>query len=257
MSCRFPVVRIAQRRLQSANTTTTTTASSSLAASENKATKAVSPNIFQEKVDRATQLHHELEDLVQNHLQRARAEASRPVYDKVASFIGQNKREFMNITIAFIGTLLAYQIVGLRKYSQRLENEIKEKEETLQDTQALLRSLTEEEFVRTTVDTIKHEIQMRNSEKGGNTWGRRRNEPDPSDVMVATIHQALTKRIGDAGLSAEERRDRIMAKLQTAQDELLQQQLPTTSAVIGESDVIEVLEKSTGEQVVKKRKFSI
>ncbi|KAI2511991.1 hypothetical protein MHU86_2507 [Fragilaria crotonensis] len=163
----------------------------------------------------------------------------------------------MNITIAFIGTLLAYQIVGLRKYSQRLENEIKEKEETLQDTQALLRSLTEEEFVRTTVDTIKHEIQMRNSEKGGNTWGRRRNEPDHSDVMVATIHQALTKRIGDAGLSADERRDRIMAKLQTAQDELLQQQLPTNSAVIGESDVIEVLEKSTGEQVVKKRKFSI
>jgi hypothetical protein len=250
LSCRFPVVRMAHRRLQSATTTT------SSHSPHNKAAKTISPNIFQEKVDRTTQLHHELEELVQNHLQRAREEASRPVYEKVASFVSQNKREFMNITIAFIGTLFAYQIAGLRKYSQRLEKEINEKEETLQDAQALLRSLTEEEFIRTTVDTIKHEIQMRNSDKGGNTWGRRRSEPDHSELMATIVRQALVKRIGDAGLSADERRDRIMAKLQTAQDELLQQQLPTNFVTV-ESDVIEVLEKSTGEQVVKKRKFSI
>ena len=216
--------------------------------------------MFDKNVEKATQLHHELEDLVQNHLQRARVEAATPAHQSFASFLYKNKREMMNIVIAFVGTIFAYQIAGLRRYGNRLENEIKEKELELQDAQALLRSLTQDEFVRKTVDAIKYEIQMDDSEnRSSSTWFRRRNEPDHSEVMATVIQKALQKRIGDAGLSADEKRDRVMEKLKNAQDDLLQQQqqLPTNSSATDDSDILAVWEESTGEQVVKKRRFSI
>jgi len=222
--------------------------------STTKPPPAEKPNIFKEKTDRATQLHHELEDLVQNHYKRTREEQSRPIYHGFFEFIRKNKGEMMNVTAAFVCTLLAYQIVGLRKYGQRLERELQDKDDELRKKQVLLLTLTEPEFAQPIAEQFNYDIQASSS---GSSWSRR--QPDHSAALATSIQQALKKRIGDAGLSAAQKKDQIMIKLQQAQDELLVQEQQRQSSALKqeEPDIVEIWKKSTGEQVVKKRKFSI
>jgi hypothetical protein len=218
-------------------------------------------NFQQEKIERATQLHHELEDLVQAHIKRVQEEQARPIYQGFFSFVKKNKGEMMSIAAAFVCTLLAYQIVGLRRYNQRLEKTVKDNEHELLEKQELLQSLTKTEFVKSIAEQINHEIQSDNSSNNRAiiSWGGRK-EKDYSEMVAITIQHALQKQIGDAGLTTEQKKERVMVRLQIAQDELLVKQLEANQAVKEEneeSEIIEVLQKSTGEQVVKKRKFSM
>ena len=216
----------------------------------------------QEKIERAAQLHHELEDLLQTHIKRVQEEQARPVYQGFFNFVKKNKSEMMIIAAGFVCTLLAYQIVGLRRYNQRLEKTVKENELELLQKRELLQSLTKSEFVQPIAEQINHEIQSNISSSNGRallSLGRRK-ETDYSEVMATTIQQALEKRIGDAGLSTDQKKELVMAKLQMAQDELLVKQLHAGQAVKEtneDSEIVEVLQKSTGEQVVKKRKLSM
>lgn len=218
-------------------------------------------SFHQEKIERAAQLHHELEDLLQTHIKRVQEEQSRPIYQGFFNFLKKNKAEMMSIAASFVCTLLAYQIVGLRRYNQHLEKTVKENEHELLQKQELLQSLTKSDFVQPIVEQINHEMQS-NIRSNSKTMLSlvRRTETDYSEMMATTIQQALQKRIGDAGLSTEQKKELVMARLQMAQDELLVKQLHVGQAIKEEnkeSEIIEVLQKSTGEQVVKTRKFSM
>jgi uncharacterized protein YidB (DUF937 family) len=227
------------------------------------------PNIFQEKTERATQLHHELEDLMQNHHKRLKEESSRPVYAGFFSFMKRNKGEMINIGAAFLCTMLAYQIVGLRKYSQRLERELKEQKDAVDEKQRLLHSLSSAEFVQSTAQNCQQAMQDSGVSSKSSSWfGTKQEDSDATlvDTISQVLSRALRARIGDAGLSEEQKRDAIMTKLQQAQEELLlasakqqKQEEAELMSLMGlgsnESEVVQ--DSESGETIVKKRRFAM
>lgn len=160
----------------------------------------------------------------------------------------------INIGATFACTLLAYQIVGLRKASQKLERQLQEKEDELKEKQRLLSSLTDEEsFVRPVAQQCQDQVAAATSNSG---WGRSSSSTDYTDSFSSILQQALKKRIGSHGLSDLEKRDQIAFKLQQAQEEL---QKDVAAAVHGadEPELVEILERESGAKVVRKRNFSI
>jgi len=247
--------------------------SSSSRSTSNSNSSTAEKNVFQEKTDRATQLHHELEGLMHNHHTRIKEEQSRPAYEGFFSFIRRNKGEMINIGAGFVCTMLAYQIVGLSKYSQKLEGQLQEHKEALEEKRTLLVSLSSPDFVQRVAQECKEAISedaQPSSWFGGvratqDQQGESRNAtPSILDEISKTLGQALRKRIGDAGLSEEQKRDQIMTKLQQAQDELVKTsqrqedgEALNFMALTDENEVEIVEDSSSGATIVKKRRFAI
>lgn len=162
----------------------------------------------------------------------------------------------INIGATFVCTLLAYQIVGLRKSSQKLERQLQEKEDELKEKQRLLSSLTDEKiFARPVAQQCQGQVAAAATSNSG--WGRSSTaSADYTDSFSDILQQALKKRIGSHGLSDLEKRDQIAFKLQQAKEEL---QKDVAAAVQGadEPELVEILERESGAKVVRKRNFSI
>jgi len=162
----------------------------------------------------------------------------------------------INIAATFVCTILAYQNVALRQGGRNLQQQLEDKDLELQQNKRLLVSLTTSDFSQSMAERCNEEVQATSKTTG---WGRS-SPKDYSDSFTSIIHQALSRRIGDAGLSEKEKRDQIQIKLQEAQHELMvQQQEEARSSILHteEPESIEVVEEPSGATVVRKRNFSI
>jgi hypothetical protein len=203
-------------------------------------------------MERATQLHHELEELMNTHNKRVKEELQTPIYEHFFGFIKRNKGEMINIGAAFICTLLAYQIVGLRKAGHKLEQLIKDKQQELEEKKALLSSLTDASFVEPLAQRCMQAIDEQQTGRG---WSRK-SSPDVATDLASIIQQELKRRIGDAGLSEQQKKDLMMTKLQQEQKALLESKALLSSSM-EEEEPVEVIQDDAGVKIVKKRKFAI
>jgi hypothetical protein len=155
-------------------------------------------------------------------------------------FLKSNSSAMINIGATFFCVLLSYQIIALRRSGRARQAELEESREKLAQKQELLQSLTDDEFIR------KMAAECAESVQGPWRW-----RPPPKSDLEATMQSILVKnlslRIGDAGLSEEQKKEQIFSALRDV-----------LTAADGETvEAIEIMENASGSKIVKKRVFSI
>lgn len=156
-------------------------------------------------------------------------------------FLKTNSSQMLNIGATFFCVLLSYQIIALRRSGRFRQAELEEAREKLCQKQELLQSLTNEEFVQQMAQECAESV-------GKSRWGLgRQQRSDLAATMQSIIDRNLSQRIGDAGLTEEQKKERIVDALRDA-----------VQAATGETaEAIEIMEDASGTKVVQKRVFSI
>jgi hypothetical protein len=213
-------------------------------------------NVYEVKLQRMNQLHHEINDLVNKHTKRKRQEQSVSLGEKFYSFFKTNKAAFINVAIGFIGTIMAIQVAASRGSARQLEKDVKEKENEIKEKRELLKSLVADEFVLSLVRQIQ-KSETTNSSPGKTTnntnflgWyvPSKSESEHSSESLKSIIQESLRQQIGAAALSEDEKRALAIAQLHNSSPMIQNEQT---------SDIIEVRDISTGQQLIKARKFSM
>jgi hypothetical protein len=151
-----------------------------------------------------------------------------------------NSSAMINIGATFFCVLLSYQIIALRRSGRVRQAELEEAREKLAQKQELLQSLTDEAFIH------KMALECVASAEEPSRW-RRQPKSELEATMQSILVKNLSQRIGDAGLSEEQKKERIVNALRDA-----------VQAADGETvEAIEIMENASGSKVVKKRVFSM
>jgi hypothetical protein len=188
----------------------------------------------QEAIDKAEQLHKELNELIKAQKDRQNEEAQRPFGSGIVQFFKASKPEMFNIFFAFVCVLLAYQIHKMRAGIKKLLADQEEKKAEIDRLRGLLATLSREE---TTSDNTSHNIftmtlaekcadvvrkMFEESEKrAGYGWilGRKLASRDSLEAenLVEEIQTVVSTEIqsvvGDAAYTAEELKERRVAAL--------------------------------------------
>jgi hypothetical protein len=155
-------------------------------------------------------------------------------------FLKGNSSAMINVGATFFCVLLSYQIIALRRSGRVRQTELEESKENLTQKQELLLSLTDDDFIH------KMALECAESAEGPSRW-RRQAKGDLEAAMQSVLVKNLSQRIGDAGLSEEQKKERIVHALRDA-----------VQAADGETvEAIEIMENASGSKVVKKRLFSM
>mmetsp|Transcript_26074 Transcript_26074/g.38560 ORF Transcript_26074/g.38560 Transcript_26074/m.38560 type:complete len:260 (-) Transcript_26074:798-1577(-) len=214
--------------------------------------------VFQKREDRASQLHSKLENLMHKENHSATEQESRPIYRIFFASLLKKKAEMINVGAALVCTLLAYQLVAIKIRSRKLEEKLKLRDDELIERQALLKSLTESAFLDHLSDKC---IERISNAPRGILWTRSKKSQDFMPDIESILKEEILQHIGDAGLSEEEKKKKVVTKLQEAQKELIQaasQQQTKQENMVGiQQKDPEILNAPSGEKIVKVTKFSI
>lgn len=199
----------------------------------------------QQAIEKAEQLHKELNDLLKAQETRRQEESNRPFGSGLIQFFKSSKSEMFNIFFAFICVLLAYQIHKMRTGIKKLLDEQDMKRKEIDQLRGLLATLSKEEDSATDSngeETTPHnnnnnnifsmtlaekcaEVVRRmfeNSEKkAGYGWilGRKLATRDSleSDNLIDELQSVILTEIhsviGDAAYTPEELKERRVAAL--------------------------------------------
>mmetsp|Transcript_17194 Transcript_17194/g.24201 ORF Transcript_17194/g.24201 Transcript_17194/m.24201 type:complete len:318 (-) Transcript_17194:62-1015(-) len=255
----------------------------------------IKPNmsIMEEKAKRAEQLHAELNDLLSANAKRRAEEQAAGFGSGFAKFLKTNKSQLLNIGVSFVCVIFAHQIVGMRQAGRKLEEKLQKSETQLEQTQQTLQSLTDEEFVQSVAKECVEALTSKSETDGSSTssiWGLSRstkivnitanNKDSIMEKLKPAIRTILQNRIGDSGLSEEQRKVKIVDELKSemerksmeeqmllssspeklltqlaATNETTESSLPSSSS--SSSEVVEVTETEGGGKVVRRQRFSI
>mmetsp|Transcript_18530 Transcript_18530/g.38864 ORF Transcript_18530/g.38864 Transcript_18530/m.38864 type:complete len:342 (-) Transcript_18530:57-1082(-) len=97
----------------------------------------------QEAIEKAEQLHAELNEMIAAQKARKIEEAQRPFGSDFIKFLKQSKPEIINIVFAFVCVLLAYQIHGMRAGIKKLLATQEEKDAEIGNLRGILAALSE------------------------------------------------------------------------------------------------------------------
>ena len=228
-------------------------------------------DIRQDKAERAAQLHSELESLLQNQKKRIQEEKEQPFGSSAARFLRKNRSEMINVAASFVCVLLAFQLATLRRATKQLQQQVQDKENEIQEKQTLLQSLTEPSFVQTLSEKCTKALQSfnesaptsSNNNNGGGLlfWSRQKETAAAASrvetaAVVQVLQQELERRIGDAGLTDEQKKQRRVQQLK-AEEVLVLQQVVVNDTLV-EKEPVEIVQDPSGSRVVaKQRVFSI
>jgi hypothetical protein len=200
-------------------------------------------SIHKAKAMKAEQLHRELKAMMERQDERLRVEQSRGLFTRIGDFMKQSRSQIINILAAFACVVLAYQIAVIRRYGRLLEQKVKENEQELRDKQALLRSLTGEDFLTRVADQCA--AQLASSSRSGGWFGPS-NKEKTAAMVLPILQKEIGAMIGDSALTEEEKKEKVVKELM---------QRASATAKVGVQ--VEVTEGESGTKVVKKRVFSI
>jgi len=188
----------------------------------------------QEAIDKAEQLHKELNELIKAQKDRQNEEAQRPFGSGIVQFFKASKPEMFNIFFAFVCVLLAYQIHKMRAGIKKLLADQEEKKAEIDRLRGLLATLSREEtssdntsqniFTMTLAEKCADVVRkmFEESEKrAGYGWilGRKLASRDSLEAenLVEEIQTVVSTEIqsvvGDAAYTAEELKERRVAAL--------------------------------------------
>mmetsp|Transcript_5154 Transcript_5154/g.7836 ORF Transcript_5154/g.7836 Transcript_5154/m.7836 type:complete len:310 (+) Transcript_5154:158-1087(+) len=261
-----------------------------------KSPPPIKPNmtVMEEKAKRAEQLHAELNDLLSANAKRRAEEEAAGFGSGFVKFLRTNKSQLLNIGVSFVCVIFAHQIVGMRQAGRKLEENLQKSEKQLEQTQQTLQSLTDEEFVQRVAKECVEALASSHGESDRSTasrWGLSRSSKatnmtaNTKDSTIAklmpAIRNILEDRIGDTGLTEDQRKTKIVDALKSAMEkrsleeqmlsssspEKLLTQLAATDNKSEESlqqltstlspEAVEVTETENGGRVVRRQKFSI
>jgi len=217
----------------------------------------------QEAIDKAEQLHKELNEMIKAQKDRQKEEAQRPFGSGLVQFFKASKPEMFNIFFAFVCVLLAYQIHKMRAGIKKLLADQEEKKAEIDRLRGLLAILSKEE---TTSDNVSHNIftmtlaekcadvvrkMFEESEKkAGYGWilGRKLASGDSLETenLVEEIQTVVSTEIqsviGDAAYTPEELKERRVAALK---EEVVVNRSVTRDAQLGGlMDILEEVHKA-------------
>ncbi|KAL7500412.1 hypothetical protein ACHAWT_008886 [Skeletonema menzelii] len=217
----------------------------------------------QEAIDKAEQLHKELNEMIKAQKDRQKEEAQRPFGSGLVQFFKASKPEMFNIFFAFVCVLLAYQIHKMRAGIKKLLADQEEKKAEIDRLRSLLATLSKEE---TTSDNVSHNIftmtlaekcadvvrkMFEESEKkAGYGWilGRKLASGDSLETenLVEEIQTVVSTEIqsviGDAAYTPEELKERRVAALK---EEVVVNRSVTRDAQLGGlMDILEEVHKA-------------
>jgi len=107
-----------------------------------------------QKAAKASQLHAELNALLDAQAQRRADEKARGFFSGFSDFLRTSKSEVINIVAAFVCVILAWQVVGVQKGAKRLMNEATEKDAKIEELKAVLKVLSSEKFCTKTAQAF-------------------------------------------------------------------------------------------------------
>ncbi|KAL3782685.1 hypothetical protein HJC23_002585 [Cyclotella cryptica] len=117
---------------------------SSTASLSNTTIRSLSSNSkdpHQEAIEKAQQLHAELNEMIAAQKAAQKAASEKPYSSTVKEFLRSSKAQLFNIFFAFVCVLLAYQIHGLRRGYKKLLGDIEERDEEVERLRLLLRTI--------------------------------------------------------------------------------------------------------------------
>jgi hypothetical protein len=160
-----------------------------------------------------------------------------------------NKTQFLNIGASFFCVLLAYQIVALRRSGRSRQRQLDETREKLSQKQSLLQSLTSDEFVTRMANECAAMVLLEENAKSKWSIGNRQlSEKELAEKLHPVVDLLLNERIGDAGLTEEQKTEKTVEALRNAQVSHTEFDLEETIAIV---------EDDSGQKVVQKRVFSM
>jgi hypothetical protein len=231
------------------------------------------PNFLQEKAQNAARLHAELNALIESQAQRQAKESSKPFGSSLKKFIKMNTKEFLNIFVAFMCVLLAWQITLMRKKARNLVDLSDEKEQIIKELRGILRQLShqDEAFIDIVVERFVHEMKIYENSSDeslaenrwnylkGMFWGANHRRIEDEENMRATLRlvvkQELDKVVGTATLSQDEMRQKKMFDLKSEMN------ISSSANLTSERDLVHLLNEANGEdnnsdesRIIKTRK---
>lgn len=164
-------------------------------------------------------------------------------------FLKANKTQFLNIGASFFCVLLAYQIVALRRSGRYRQKQLDERKQEVAEKQALLRSLTSDEFVTRMAQECAAMVLLEEDAKSKWSIGKRQLSPDElAEKLHPVIDLLLNEQIGDAGLTEEQKKERTVTALRNAQ---------VSQTEINFEEAIAIVEDDSGKKVAQKKVFSM
>jgi len=220
------------RFFTSQNNITKTTPSNIL--KEPKFPQNQTPNILQEKAQNAARLHAELNALLEAQAERQTKELSKPFGSSLKKFFTTNRKEILNIFVAFMCVLLAWQITTMRRGARRLVDISEEKDQVIKELRFILRQLhADDAFVENIVERFVQELKKNGTSADGLPSIEKKgiyqlfhgifrsNEPLQEDeekrirsLLRSVLKQELDRIIGTAAMSDDEIAEKKMADLQ-------------------------------------------
>jgi len=191
----------------------------------------------QQAIEKAEQLHKELNELIKAQKDRRDEEAKRPFGSGIIQFFKASKPEMFNIFFAFVCVLLAYQIHKMRAGIKKLLADQAEKKAEIDRLRGLLSTLSKEEDDATANNGSHNNIftmilaekcadvvrkMFEESEKqAGYGWilGRKLASRDSLETenlveeLRTVVSTEIQSVIGDAAYTAEELKERRVAAL--------------------------------------------
>ena len=195
----------------------------------------------------AEKMHDELAQVMKQKTQPIKE--SKPIGHGFVQFMKANKTQFLNIGASFFCVLLAYQIVALRRSGRFRQKQLEERKQEVREKQEILQSLTSDEFVTRMAQECAAMVLLEEDAKS--KWSIRKRQLS-ADELAEKLHPVidllLNEQIGDAGLTEEQKKEQTVAALRNAQ---------VSQSEIDVSDVIDIVEDSSGQKVVQKRVFTM
>lgn len=176
-------------------------------------------------------------------------EKTRPANKGFVQFMKANKTQFLNIGASFFCVLLAYQIVALRRSGRYRQQQLDETRDELSEKQSLLRSLTSDEFVTRMAKECAAMVLLEENAKSKWSIGNRQLSPEElAEKLHPVIDLILNERVGDAGLTEEQKKERAVEALRNAQ---------VSQTKIDIEEAFAIVEDDKGQKVAQKRVFSM
>lgn len=166
-------------------------------------------------------------------------------------FLKVNKTQFLNIGASFFCVLLAYQIVALRRSGRYRQQQLDERKQEVAEKQALLRSLTNDEFVNRMAQECAAMVLLE-EDANKRKWaiGSRQMSPEElAEKLRPVIDLLLNEQIGDEGLTEEQKKEKTVVALRNAQVSQTEIDVEEAIAIVQDSE--------SGKKVVQKRVFQM